>query len=123
MPRVLNLKERHTVVQDLWSAVNEGDGALDQVPRIVKAVLETEAWREREWNGRIIRNGSFREFIEAMPVDGCGWDVAKVRNLLRFDPEALTEYETAVAGGQGCRHDLSEHRDNVTKLDRGNSRP
>lgn len=101
MPRVLNLKERHTVVQDLWSAVNEGDGALDQVPRIVKAVLETEAWREREWNGRVIRNKSFREFIEVEPVDGCGWDIAKVRNLLRFDAVALTEYEAAIVGKPG----------------------
>jgi len=33
----------------------------------------------------------------------------------------LTLWRTAAVGGQGARNDL-QHRDNVTKLDRGNSK-
>jgi hypothetical protein len=101
MRRDLNLKDKHGVVQSLWTAVNEGGGWLDSLPQIVTAVIETEAWRERQDGKNVYRHKSFREFIEADPRSGCGWQVDKVRALLRDDQTALTLYEQAIVGKHG----------------------
>jgi hypothetical protein len=45
-------------VQALWTIVNEGGSALKDVPLAVKNVLLSEAWREREWGGRIIKQAA-----------------------------------------------------------------
>lgn len=125
MRRDLNLKEKHQAVQSLWTAVNEGGSALEHVPHIVKTVLITEAWRERQDGERVYKHDSFRQFIEADPRSGCGWHVEKVASLLKGEPEVEMAYRRAVGGGQGARHDLIEHGNNVPKSERphrGNSR-
>jgi hypothetical protein len=101
MRRELNLKEKHQAVQSLWTAVNDGGSALEHVPHIVKTVLITEAWRERQDGDRVYKHDSFRAFIEADPRSGCGWPLDKVEKLIKDDAEALTLYRKAVTAPEG----------------------
>lgn len=86
---------------DLWNAVNRGGGAIELIPKILSRVIEEDAWSEREYNGRILRNATFRDFITKNPMEGCGWDPHKVRHLLRYYPETLTLFEEYIAGETG----------------------
>jgi len=113
MRRDLNLKEKHQAVQSLWTAVNEGGSALEHVPHIVKTVLITEAWRERQDGERVYKHESFRDFIEADPRSGCGWVVEKVRPLLKGDTDAEAMYDDAVKLPAGTNQ-YTMVRDNIT---------
>ena len=101
MRRDLSPKDKHAIVQSLWTSVNEGGAALKDVPLAVKNVLLSEAWREREWNGRKIEHKSFRAFIETPPIEGCGWPLDKVEKLIKDDPETLAMWREAVTGPEG----------------------
>lgn len=91
-----NLKDKHGAVQSLWTAVNEGGGWLSSLPQIVKTVIETEAWRERQDGERVYRHETFRDFITAPPRSGCGWPLDKVEKLIKDDPETLAMWRKAV---------------------------
>jgi hypothetical protein len=57
-------------------------------------------------------------------MEGCGWDVAKVRNLLRFSPEVLTLFEEAIAGRQGGDRRSGEAiKGRITTLDKNRGLP
>ena len=96
-----NLKEKQGIVQSLWTAVNEGGGWLSSLPRIVKTVIETESWRERQDGDRVYRHDTFRQFIESEPRAGCGWPIDKVERLLADDPDVLRMYRQATTAPEG----------------------
>jgi hypothetical protein len=122
VPRDLNLKERQGVVQSLWTAVNEGGAWLKDVPRIVRTVIETGAWTEREVDGRVVAHKRFIDFITANPRAGCGWPPEKVEALLKNDNETLALWREAVTPELGInQHTMSEGSDIITTL-RGDGR-
>lgn len=102
----LSLKDKQGIVQSLWTAVNEGGGWLKNIPQIVRTVIETEAWRERDVDGRIIKHDRFIDFITAKPREGCGWPPEKVEALIKDDAAVLAMWQQAT-GGQGSRNDLA----------------
>ena len=108
------------LVQALWNAVNTSSGSLMNVPPLVKRLLVTGAWKEREVQqlGEIVRFDSFAAFIQSPPLRGCGWPLEKVEALIKDDAETLRLWRQAISEPQG-RH----HHDNVMmKATQGNSR-
>ena len=98
----LNLKDKGFLVEGLWHAVDDAANNLEAVPRTIRRVIETEAWREREYRGRKLENATFIEFITDKPLKGCGWPPEKVEALLKDEPETLTLWRKAIT--------LSAHR-------------
>lgn len=98
----LSLGDKHMLVQSLWHMWSEGGFALDHLPTTIARILETEAWRDREIDGKRMCNGTFREFIVSPPLKGCGWEkqipaiekVLAVKDLdvLRRWREAMTQH-------------------------------
>lgn len=113
----VNLRDKGALVEGLWHAVDDAANNLEAVPRSVKRVIETEAWRKREHRGRVFEHATFLDFITAKPLAGCGWPPEKVEALLKDEPEVLALWRKATTGKQGA------HTDNVSmKPEHGNSR-
>lgn len=100
----LNLKDKGFLVEGLWHAVDDAANNLEAVPRTIKRVIETEAWREREYRGRTLTNTSFLEFITDKPLKGCGWPPLKVELLLKDEPEVLAMWRKEITSEQGAHH-------------------
>jgi len=113
--------DKQGIVQALWTSVNNGGAALELVPKIIKTLLETEAWRDREVDGRPYHNDSFLQFITTKPLQGCGWPVEKIKALLAKDPDVEAMFHRATTGKKG--RPPKENGDIVTiKSERGHSR-
>jgi hypothetical protein len=108
-----NLKERQGLVQSLWNAVNQGGALLDDLPRIVRVLIESESWREREVDGKIIEHKRFLDFLTKPPRGGCGWNPEKVERLISHDPYVLTLWRNAVTPLVGT----NQHTDNISTLE------
>lgn len=124
MRRELSLKDRQGIVQSLWTAVNAGGASLRDVPRIVRAVIETGAWAEREVDGKIVRHDRFIDFITIMPRAGCGWPKEKVEALIKDDSATLKLWREAITLPPGTNQHTMVH-DNVMhqeKAAQGNSK-
>lgn len=116
----LNLKDKGSLVESLWHAVDGAAGSLANVPGLVRRVIETGAWHERTQRGKTVSNSSFLEFITAKPLRGCGWPPQKVEALLKDDAEVLALWHDATTARKG-RPD--KNGDIVTiKPQRGNSK-
>lgn len=91
------------LVQALWNAVNTSSGSLVNVPPLVKRLLVTDAWKEREVQqlGEIVRFDSFAAFIQTPPLRGCGWPLEKVEALIKDDAETLRLWRQAVVPEHG----------------------
>jgi hypothetical protein len=113
----LNLREKGSLVQSLWSAVGDASGSLANVPGLVRRVLETEAWRERVQRGKTYTHPTFLSFITTKPLAGCGWPPEKIEVLLKDEPETLALFRAATVGRKGAHHDNV-----MMKAPQGNSR-
>jgi hypothetical protein len=65
------------------------------------AFSDRGAWREREYQGRVLTHKTFRSFIETMPIEGCGWPLDKVERLIKDDAETLALWRKAVTAKDG----------------------
>jgi len=96
------LLENHHVIQSLWDIVNTGAGSLDVVCPLVKKVLKSEAWKEREVPTiGVVKFTRFVDFITTRPLKGCGWSKDKVEKLIKDDDETLTLYRKAITAHRG----------------------
>lgn len=110
----LTLKDKGSLVDALWHAVDGAAGNLEAVPGLVRQVLETGAWRKRQHRGRVFEHDRFVDFIVAKPLAGCGWPVDKVEALIRDEPETLAMWREAVTLGPGKP---SHNADNISVID------
>jgi hypothetical protein len=117
----VNLRDKGLLVEGLWHAVDDAANNLEAVPRSIKRVIETEAWREREHRGRVFKHTTFLDFITTKPLAGCGWSPEKVAALLKDEPEVLRMWREVTKVGQGRRTDLVDIVNEV-KPSKGNSR-
>jgi hypothetical protein len=104
----LSLGDKQTLVQALWTGWNDGGAALEQFPKTVKAILDTNAWEDREVDGKPMHNNTFREFIISPPLKGCGWgkQIDAIEKLLGLKaPNVLKDWREAITQ-QGARTDL-----------------
>lgn len=115
----LTLKDKGSLVDSLWQAVDSASGNLEAVPGLVRQVLETGAWRKRQHRGRVFEHDRFVDFIVARPLAGCGWPIDKVEALIKDDADTLTMWRRAVTEVGVNQH--TKGNDNVITL-QGNSR-
>jgi len=117
----LNLRDKGLLVEGLWHAVDDAANNLEAVPRSIKRVIETEAWREREYRGRKFQHATFLDFVTAKPLAGCGWKPEKVEALLKDEPEVLALWRKATTGHQG-RPPKQKNDNIIVKPKQGTSR-
>jgi len=117
----VNLRDKGLLVEGLWHAVDDAANNLEAVPRSVKRVIETEAWRKREHRGRVFEHATFLDFVTTSPLAGCGWKPEKVEALLKDEPEVLALWRKATTGHRGKpRKENSSNR--TIKPTRGTTR-
>ena len=114
-------KGNAVLVEALGSALRRGGNALEDVPDLLKRVLEEESWREFVTpRGELVRHARFVDFVTTPPTRGIGASEDLVRRIVGSDTEALDLLDQALTGRQGERTDLGNI---VTKVERpeGNS--
>lgn len=119
-----DLNDKGELVQSFWNAVDQGSSRLQSIPKLIKKILQTEAWRRRMHKGRLFEHERFLDFLTTKPFAGCGYNPDQVEALIKDDPETLAMWRKAVAPGQGFRSDLANFVYNVNevKTSKGNSR-
>ena len=118
----MNEQEAGVLVEALWSAVSRGGKSLDQIPTMVRRLLETGAWKKRTIRtGKVVEHSSFYSFLTSPPLSGCGYDPAKIVKLISGDVETLTLWREAMKQKMGSRTDLVDNVNEVKRTD-GNSR-
>jgi hypothetical protein len=87
------LLDNTRLVQDFQHAVNFCN--IGHIPKLVRKVLETGAWRERVISLRPVTFGpdEFHKFITGKPPQGCNWEVGHIEALLK---QANTDYDILV---------------------------
>lgn len=109
-------KQANDMVDSLWEAVNHGGAALADVPRIIKDILITGAWRERRIRtGDIVKHDKFYDFITKKPLEGCGWQPDQILSLIDKDVETLVLWREAMKHKQGDRTDLVDNINDVAR--------
>ncbi|TYB69761.1 hypothetical protein FXF51_06245 [Nonomuraea sp. PA05] len=99
-PRV----EHDHLVTDLRGAVHNGESGLAYVPRLLKRLLETEAWRERyDVKSRtVVMFKSFMEFVTTPATEGLGASIELIDRIVGTDdPDLLILLREAKAGTPG----------------------
>jgi hypothetical protein len=96
----INSREKGSLVESLWHAVSDANGSMSNVPGLVRRVIETEAWREREYRGKTYQHPNLLSFITSKPLAGCGWEPEVVEALLEKagDAEALEIFRKEMRG-------------------------
>ena len=105
----MNPIERGQVCVAAHQAILSGEQSLDVIPGLIKKIIASRAWEEREIGpGRFVKLSSFRELITAKPMNGWGENPDKIEALLRDDPEALACWREAMKQ-QGKRTDFLDN--------------
>lgn len=119
----MNEQEAGVLVEALWSAVSRGGKSLDQIPTMVRRLLETGAWKKRTIRtGKVVEHSSFYSFLTSPPLNGCGYDPAKIVKLISGDIETLALWRAAMTAKKGKRP--RDNTDNVSIINEshGNTR-
>ena len=112
----MDTTEAGVLVEALWSAVSRGGKSLEQIPGMIKRLLETGAWRKRTIRtGKIVEHASFYSFLTTPPLNGCGYDPAKILKLISDDAETLVLWREAMKRKQGDRSDLPDNVSDVIR--------
>lgn len=82
------LIENDQIICDLRDALRDGASGLAYVPRLLKRVLETGAWRERydRTSRKPVPFRTFAEFVTTPATEGLGADIALVQRIVKGDP-------------------------------------
>lgn len=120
------IRARH-LVEGLTEAIRDGENGLKHVPGLIRAVLQEEAWRERQIRTKkIVKFERFIDFITAPPLEGLGEDPAAIKRLIHDDAETLAAFEAAIVDGHGGDRKSEKAKikgDNVTlDSERGNGK-
>lgn len=101
---VSTLRENDSLVGALGQAMSRGESGLRQIPGLVRAVIERDAWRDREvrrLGGQVIRFTRFAEFVTTAPLEGLGATVPLLKNLCRDDARTLDLLDQALQESPG----------------------
>lgn len=95
------------LVQAFWDAVNSSAGNLETIGPLVRKLLTTGAWQDREVPqlGRVVHFDRFVDFIRTKPLEGCGWSEKKVEMLIKDDKRLLADWHEAITNPKGHHHD------------------
>jgi hypothetical protein len=99
---VNRLIHNRTLVDSLASAVRDGEAGLDDVPQMLRRVLEEGAWREFTTKlGEEVHHERFAEFVTTPPLAGLGASVALIRRIVADDKGALDLLDQALQNREG----------------------
>lgn len=92
------LIENDQLVDGLRGALRDGETGLEYVPKMLRLVLEGEAWRKRyDRIGRSeVEFKRFADFVRARPTQGLGSSVDLVRRIVSGDPVTLDLLDEAM---------------------------
>ncbi len=98
-------READTIVGSLSEAMASGETGLRYVPALLLRVINEDMWQERviARTGQIAQFKSFREFVEAQPLEGLGADIPTIKRLCADNPAALDALDRVMQGRQGGR--------------------
>lgn len=98
--------QRGNYVASLSSAVSSGASGLQDIPELLRIVLEDDGWRDFvTLRGEHRTPSSFHEFVTLPPLRGLGADsVDQLRRLVGDDPELRDLIDRAVQRKQGQIH-------------------
>ncbi len=90
-PKEIDPERAALYLNNLSSAYQDGERALQHVPGHVKQILRKGLWRRNycEVTGQLTTYDTFREFVTAPRPEGLGADPATLVALCQDDPEAL----------------------------------
>jgi hypothetical protein len=91
------------LVAGLRRSLRSHDTALAQAPKLLRTILESQAWREFETPlGEVKTPSSFRAFVEADPDDGLGATMDLIDDIVGTDDaDLLRALKRAKAGKPG----------------------
>ncbi|MFE5118396.1 hypothetical protein [Streptomyces sp. NPDC056669] len=86
------LKERGQLVASLGSSLRSGATSLGTVPKLLEDLLTTGGWMDfvtRLGDHITYEPGEFADFVETLPLQGLGADLAVVERLIGPRPDLL----------------------------------
>ncbi|MBZ6135444.1 hypothetical protein [Streptomyces olivaceus] len=89
------LKERGQLVASLGSSLRSGATSLGTVPKLLEQLLTTGGWRDfvtRLGDHITYDTDEFADFVETMPLQGLGADLAVVERLIGPRPDLLAVF-------------------------------
>ncbi|MEU9348403.1 hypothetical protein AB0D74_45125 [Streptomyces sp. NPDC048278] len=87
-----DLKERGQLVASLGSSLRSGATSLGTVPKLLEQLLTTGGWMDfvtRLGDHITYDAGEFPDFVETLPLQGLGADLAVVERLIGPSPDLL----------------------------------
>jgi hypothetical protein len=85
------LREADAIVDSLGKSMQSGETGLRYVPKLLIRVINEDMWRDRV----IVKTGervgfkTFKEFVEANPLEGLGADLDTLKRLCGGEPAAI----------------------------------
>ena len=105
-------------VQSLSQVISSGEKGVSSLPGFLTRLLEQEAWREfQPPMGGVRRPASFRQFVEAQPLNGLGTTIPTIEALLKSHPDperrsaGLRALRAALKVGRGGSIDRTNDSD------------
>lgn len=90
------------LIEALGSSLRRGGNALEDVPGLIKRVLQEDAWREFATpRGELVRHERFVDFVTTPPSRGLGASIALVRRIISADTEAVDLLDQATQRRRG----------------------
>lgn len=85
-------------VDMLSRSIKEGAASLENIPGLIRQVIEEEMWREHlhQETGEVFTFDNFKEFVTASPPQGLGTHVATLIRLCADDPLVVDMIDEAV---------------------------
>jgi hypothetical protein len=115
----VSLARNWQLVRHTETALRSGSESLGNVPALLRALLEEEAWREFSLpSGEQVTYCGFGEFVVADPPRGLGATVDLVRRVVAESAETLDLLDQAMQGQHGGDRSKSN---NVPLAPAGNS--
>jgi hypothetical protein len=85
------------LVESLGTTLRHGGDALEDVPKILRKVLEAGAWRDfTTRTGKRVQHVRFEDFVTTPPTSGIGGSMELVRRIAAADPVTLDLLDKAV---------------------------
>lgn len=80
-------KERATKVEDAYRLLQGNKDGLGNIPGILRQLISLKVWEGYDWKGKVVKFGSFREFVETPPPEGLGTTVEDLIGFCKKYPE------------------------------------
>jgi hypothetical protein len=98
----LNEIEKADLCLSASESIRRGGDFLERFPRMLRKIIEAEAWEGRKLKtGEIITGSSLVDLVTSKPLRGWGITKDKVEALIREDVELLVMFREAVKGQEG----------------------